>query len=92
MTPQQARTVLLRYNEWWRWENPDPFAEPRIEGPEMPPPREIGIAIDEACHALAVNAAAMETLRRIADGDNRTRRKKLASACVRFLDALDVAK
>lgn len=88
MTETEALKLLRRFNRWRRWENPDPFAEPRIKGPEMPDPKKIGEAIDVACRALVEHEAAMKVLRQIATGDNRTRRKKLASSCMRFLDAM----
>ena len=88
MTEAEALELLRRFNKWRRWENPDPWAEPRIEGPPMPDPKQIGIAIDVACVALAEFGTALSVLRAIATGDNRTRRKNLARGFVGLFDAL----
>lgn len=88
MTPRQALDILRQHNIWRRWSPDDPLAPPGPDDPQMVNPKALGEAIDAACSVIVEHEAAMSTLRMIADGDNRTRRKKLASACVLFLDAV----
>lgn len=81
MNQAQARELLAAFQSWRRWDGEG-------EGPAMPDPKEIGKALDVALRVMAEHDLAMSTLRQIATGDNRTRRKKLAAACVLFIDSI----
>lgn len=47
MTTKKAIEVLRRFNAWRRYDGP------LGEGPSMPDPKEVGVAIDVACVTLA---------------------------------------
>ena len=68
-------------------------AEADIAFPRMAPHRAVQLVpADQLAAAVAANSSehahAMAVLRQIADMPRRTREQRLASACVRFLDAI----
>lgn len=68
MTEAQAMKLLRQYNRWRRHAPDDPFSPPKKSDPKMPDPKQIGLAIDVACIALAERKAAYEALRKSAAG------------------------
>lgn len=81
MNEHKALRILRKHNRWRRYDGEG--QSPKPVSPEL-----IGEAIDAACRVMVEHREAMKVLRQIAEGDNRTRRKKLAKACVEFLDAM----
>ena len=77
MNEQKALRVLRAHNRWRR-----------NDGPYRHSPAVVGEAIDVACRVLVEHREAIKVLQQIAEGDNRTRRKKLASAFLGFLESL----
>ena len=77
MNEQKALRILKAHNRWRR-----------NDGPYRHSPADVGEAIDVACRVLVEHREVMRVLQQIAEGDNRTRRKKLASACLDFLEAM----
>lgn len=81
MNGKQASNVLRKYNKW------------RRDGAgEMPQPKVVGEAIDEARRVIAEHAVAMDMLRKIAAGEWRTRGQQMALSCLAFLDKRARAK
>jgi hypothetical protein len=70
--------LLKQHNEWRRGG----------EG-EMLNPTDIGIAIDDVIKQAQVGKLARETLEAIAYGNQKTRRKKMAYSCIKFIESMD---
>lgn len=70
--------LLKQHNEWRKGG----------EG-EMCHPATLSIAIDDVIKQAQLGKLARETLEAIAYGNQKTRRKKLAYSCIKFIESMD---
>ena len=88
MTESEALRILRDHNIWRRYSPDDPFAPPSPNDPVMADPKQLGIAIDVACRALAEHETAMQTLRQIAADTRRTKAQRLAWSYLVLLESM----